>query len=104
MSGIKFEQGDNQFFLVLNGVVGAAESPRIRGLLSKGFGLGKQVVIDFSHVVRIDTAIAANLVEAAAVARDSGVELALKRVPDTVLALFELLRLDQVLVIEDQSL
>ena len=89
--------------LALEGTVDRSESPRLRKLLADSLRFGNRLVVDFSRVVRVDTAIIANLVEALAVARRSGVELALAAVPPTVMTLLELSRLDSVFPIQDRT-
>ena len=89
--------------LALEGVVDTAESPRLRQLLADSLRLGKRLVVDCSRVIRVDSAIIANLVEALAVARRNGTDLALAAVPPAVMALLELSRLDGVFPIDDQT-
>jgi anti-anti-sigma factor len=101
MTVVKIEKREQQVFLILDGVLGATDSPRLRSHLSEGLMFAKRIVVDFSKVSQIDCAIVANLVEATALARRSGIELALASVPKSVQTLFELLRLNHILAIED---
>lgn len=87
--------------LVLEGVVEAADSPRLRRLLLDGLACGNRLVVDLSRTVRIDTAILATLIEALAGTRRGNGTLALRRVPPSVMALLRLARLDRVFPIDD---
>lgn len=89
--------------LVLEGVVEAPESPRLRRLLLEGLAHGNRLVVDLSRTVRIDSAILANLIEGLARARKGGGALALVDVPSTVMALLRLARLDHVFPIVKAS-
>jgi len=95
------QQTGSTVALVLEGTIDTAESPRMRRLLAESLRFGNRLVVDFSRVVRVDTAIIANLVEALAVARRCGAEIALAAVPPTVMTLLELCRLDGVFAIDD---
>ena len=62
--GIRTDRHGDRTALILEGVVGAAESPRLRRLLEDGLVHGNRLVVDLSRTVRIDSAILANLIEA----------------------------------------
>ncbi len=94
-------QAGDRISLILEGVLDTRKSPAIRKSLLEGLLAGNRLVVDFSRVTRIDTAIVANLVEALANARRRGIDFALSAVPLPVMELLKLSRLDAIFAIED---
>lgn len=100
---VRTETTGTTIALTLEGNIGIAESALLRRILVESLRLGRGLIVDCSRVVRMDTAILATLVEALALARRSGVELALAAVPPAVMSLLELSRLDAVFPIHDRQ-
>ncbi|MBL6945964.1 MAG: STAS domain-containing protein [Rhodospirillales bacterium] len=102
MTVTTFRAGD-QISLILEGALDMGKSPELRKSLMEGLRAGKQVVVDFSRVTRIDSAIIANLVEALDSSRRKGVDFVLSAVPSTVMELLRLSRLDGLFAIQEAS-
>ncbi|MBT3361606.1 MAG: STAS domain-containing protein [Rhodospirillales bacterium] len=95
-----YRAGD-QISLILEGALDMGKSPDIRNSLMEGLRAGKQLVVDFSRVTRIDSAIIANLVEALDSSRRRGINFVLSAVPASVMELLRLSRLDGLFAIQD---
>ncbi len=91
----------NQISLILEGVLDMGTSPAIRKSLMEGLRVGRQIIVDFSRVTRVDSAILANLVEALAGSRRKGIDFILSAVPASVMELLRLSRLDGMFAIQN---
>lgn len=100
MTVTTFRAGD-RISLILEGALDMGKSQDIRKSLMEGLQAGNQLVVDFSGVTGIDSAIIANLVEALASSRRKGVDFVLSAVPSSVMELLRLSRLDGLFAIQD---
>lgn len=92
----KIENGDHTVVLMLEGEIGMNNGTALRRLLFEPIEIAKNLLVDLSGVVSMDSSAIANLIEALQEAKAKGVGFALVSVPPKVLRVIELLRLGNV--------
>jgi len=97
MLGLTVSHNDSETVLAVAGEVDMTSSPQLRkALIEVCNGAPERLVVDLSAVTYTDSSGMATLVEALRRMRESGGELVLRGLPDRIMAVFRLARLDEV--------
>ncbi len=87
--------------LHLTGEVDLSNSAKMRGCLLELLDTGKNVLIDFTNLIYLDSSGIATLIEALSLAKEKQLELAIVGANGAPLQVLELTRLNQVFTLYD---
>lgn len=94
---------DGVTVLEFSGRVDLSTSSGFRQQILKLINDDHHLLVDLSHVTYIDSSGMASLIEAPQAARDKSLRFSLTGITDSVMNVFKLMRLDQVLPLHNKS-